>query len=113
MVGGVGISTDPELDRTSVFDQSDRTGDISTYQPEDDGWKVVRIDVGKQLHVCLIVRVVLVVYAQFSGSVTLLEPVTSTDGIVTEFKLPYHYGDRQGMFEFNYHIHFFIILFFW
>ena len=58
---------------------------------------MVRIKLRKQLHVCLIVRVV-------SGGVTLLEPVTRTDGIITAFKLLY---DRQSMFESNNHIHFF------
>ena len=37
----------------------------------------------------MFVSVVLVVYAQFSGGVTLLEPVTSTDGIYcNSIKLP-------------------------
>lgn len=46
-IGGLGISIDPECDKVSIYNQSDKRGDISTYQPEVDSWKVVRINVGK------------------------------------------------------------------
>ena len=57
-VPGVGISIEPELDRETIFKKHSVDGQkmdaLSAYQPEHDGWKVVRIKVGKYVYIVFV-----------------------------------------------------------
>lgn len=53
-VGGLGLHIDHEVDRKTAFKQKKRKGrqmnDDVPYQPEEDGWKVIRIKLGNRGH---------------------------------------------------------------
>ena len=98
-VPGVGISIEPELDRETIFKKHSVDGQkmdaLSAYQPEHDGWKVVRIKVGKYVYIVFVD--IILHNCCISGGVTLLEPVTEHD-IVIDFIFPYHHGTNAGTY---------------